>query len=696
MSEIKGGTEMNSPYTYKTGEMVYLKEDFESIKKGELVEVLQDVSYQPGENIFTKVKTLDGKEELLNITWLTRKQPKIATMNAYDELKNIIERKSGKDLFEMNEGEFEKYVGDATTFKNGTLTITESQSDIPVFGLPSLKSTAIGTMYQAMLVKYAKEVPEYMLTLEQYATIKFINSTMMEFSTMGGLAVFEESYQKEYDKMLEMNGKKDIPVTPSVSAQNKQPEYQQVGDDTVQFTDETFRWDIPKIEDIEKQGYVFSNMVTSNFHPYNTQRIAFEIDYKQSDLHFVYIGDSKIGVFFRKDAEKGYVSEAMLPGGEKDVKISTPSVLSTQKPKNATKQRHYIINAMFDRYRQGLKSNKTDIVRITTEAGVEDLNWAYEIVELSWVEWYRHMITRAKDAGKSIEEIMKEVWRFYETQQPTFTAMDSTKRIYQQYSTAAIISLLGGWFVDNGKAYKNMTVFEPSAGNGLLTIWFKREACWVNELDKTRNGNLALGIPLDLDKPNTLVHYNDVKNFDASNDLVFSHFDDTFDGILTNPPFGPLIKSDLRVKEIQVKLDEKMAQVALQTMKSNGRAAIVVGEHTEFTTEGVIRGRRPFYHWLYKNFNVVDMINIDSQKLYQKQGTIYPLRLILIAGKKEKAFGRAPFQKEQPQLSEIVQTPEALLARVAIAKEKALVPMITLNDLMKNEIKKLEIALDLL
>jgi len=70
--------------------------------------------------------------------------------------------------------------------------------------------------------------------------------------------------------------------------------------------------------------------------------------------------------------------------------------------------------------------------------------------------------------------------------------------------------------------------FEPSAGNGLLTIAGDPKTFYVNEIDKTRNRNLLTQ------------NYLSVLKIDATKDFstVPELHRKQFDAVITNPPFG--------------------------------------------------------------------------------------------------------------------------------------------------------------
>jgi hypothetical protein len=84
---------------------------------------------------------------------------------------------------------------------------------------------------------------------------------------------------------------------------------------------------------------------------------------------------------------------------------------------------------------------------------------------------------------------------------------------------------------------------------------------------------------------------------------------------------------------------------ALDTMKDSGRAAIIVGGHTEWDEYGRVRNGadRYFLSYLYHYYNVEDVINIKGD-MYSKQGTRFPIRLILINGRKATPDGTAPLK----------------------------------------------------
>jgi hypothetical protein len=172
--------------------------------------------------------------------------------------------------------------------------------------------------------------------------------------------------------------------------------------------------------------------------------------------------------------------------------------------------------------------------------------------------------------------------------------------------------------------HPELKYFEPSAGNGLLTIAGKPSNFVVNEISELRMRNLRYQ------------GFNEVLNQDAEYPFP-ENMQRAFDAVITNPPFGRTeVKRVLDGYTIGT-LEHVMAIYGLNCMKDNGRAAVIIGGVSEYGVDGIInKGKnRLFYAYLYHYYNIVDIINIDGSKLYAKQGTSFDVRLILIAGRSE-------------------------------------------------------------
>ena len=204
--------------------------------------------------------------------------------------------------------------------------------------------------------------------------------------------------------------------------------------------------------------------------------------------------------------------------------------------------------------------------------------------------------------------------------QPLLNARDSTRFERQQYSTPTPFGYVMGQFVKDGKTVES--VLEPSAGNGALIIAFPANTVHVNDIDERRLENLrTLG-------------YAQVTNQDA---LI--PFEGSVDAVLTNPPFGSTTAKEFDDGQIKISsLEGLMAINALESMKDNGRAAIVIGGNTSYRDNGAMQSKdMKLFAYLYSHYNVVDVINLNGD-MYKRNGTKYDVRIILINGRKTGPF----------------------------------------------------------
>lgn len=206
--------------------------------------------------------------------------------------------------------------------------------------------------------------------------------------------------------------------------------------------------------------------------------------------------------------------------------------------------------------------------------------------------------------------------------QPSLNQRDSDRVMKQQYSTPAPYAFLADMYVKgNGKVIES--ALEPSAGNGMLTIGLPMDRVHVNDIDAQRLANLRR---------------QGFKNV-TSQDGTQPFADKDVDVVVTNPPFGSATPKEYDGYKIS-SLEGQMAINALESMKDDGRAAIIIGGKTEYAKNGSLNPKdKAFLGYLYSHYNVEDVINVDGS-LYAKQGTSYPTRIILINGRRlnENAF----------------------------------------------------------
>lgn len=206
--------------------------------------------------------------------------------------------------------------------------------------------------------------------------------------------------------------------------------------------------------------------------------------------------------------------------------------------------------------------------------------------------------------------------------QPSLNQRDSERVMKQQYSTPAPYAFLADMYV-KGKGKVIDSALEPSAGNGMLTIGLPMDKVHVNDIDAQRLANLRRQ------------GFKNVTSQDGTQPFKVK----PVDIVITNPPFGSATTRDYDGYKIS-SLEGQMAINALESMKGDGRAAIIIGGNTEYAKNGSLKPKdKAFLGYLYSHYNVEDVINVDGG-LYAKQGTSYPTRMILINGRRlnENAF----------------------------------------------------------
>ncbi len=241
-----------------------------------------------------------------------------------------------------------------------------------------------------------------------------------------------------------------------------------------------------------------------------------------------------------------------------------------------------------------------------------------ELAETAIVQRARSI---AASEATSDEGKFKRILNLYENQ-PSLNQRDSERVMKQQYSTPAPYAFLADMYVKgNGKVIES--ALEPSAGNGMLTIGLPMDKVHVNDIDAQRLANLRR---------------QGFKNV-TSQDGTQPFADKDVDVVVTNPPFGSATPKEYDGYKIS-SLEGQMAINALESMKDDGRAAIIIGGKTEYAKNGSLNPKdKAFLGYLYSHYNVEDVINVDGS-LYAKQGTSYPTRIILINGRRlnENAF----------------------------------------------------------
>lgn len=261
-----------------------------------------------------------------------------------------------------------------------------------------------------------------------------------------------------------------------------------------------------------------------------------------------------------------------------------------------------------------------ELRKIAERVGLKDIKDTdlQELTETAIVKRARG-IASSESTNDAVK--FERIKTLYENQ-PSLNQRDSERVMKQQYSTPAPYAFLADMYVKgNGKVIEN--ALEPSAGNGMLTIGLPMDKVHVNDIDDQRLANLRR---------------QGFKNV-TSQDGTQPFADKDVDVVVTNPPFGSATPKEYDGYKIS-SLEGQMAINALESMKDDGRAAIIIGGKTEYAKNGSLNPKdKAFLGYLYSHYNVEDVINVDGG-LYAKQGTSYPTRIILINGRRlnENAF----------------------------------------------------------
>lgn len=263
----------------------------------------------------------------------------------------------------------------------------------------------------------------------------------------------------------------------------------------------------------------------------------------------------------------------------------------------------YIENTM----QNGGTTDNRQIRKLCEQNGInldEHITKVKEAVEIGLM----HIARSIAQSDKTLRQKYDELIDLYNRQPYVGTKETLKQMVLQQYSTPLPIAFLMSEFVKNKS--NSSLYFEPSAGNGFLTISLPQENTICNEIDRYRLDNLKNE------------HYRKVSEQDARQPFEYNRI---FDGVVTNPPF--------------LKGQETNAMIfnALETMKDSGRCAILRDGNAQFTEYAGTKLRSSFtgfYDKLFQEYNVVKIINLNAKKIYAKQGTSFFMHIILINGRR--------------------------------------------------------------
>ncbi len=208
--------------------------------------------------------------------------------------------------------------------------------------------------------------------------------------------------------------------------------------------------------------------------------------------------------------------------------------------------------------------------------------------------------------------------------QPNLSVRSSTSVLQQAYSTplpiAYLASVLAGITPET-------TIYEPTAGNGALLMAAHPNRVMANEINGDRFTELATR------------GYHQL----TQNDALTYKPDTLVDCVICNPPFGSILDAHHHTQRFRMadtwttQIDQVIALKALEVMKDNGRATLILGG--KLGSDEVLRSdryntreSRAFFYLLYQQYTVTQHFSIWGD-LYRKNGAGFPIDVIVIAGR---------------------------------------------------------------
>ena len=270
---------------------------------------------------------------------------------------------------------------------------------------------------------------------------------------------------------------------------------------------------------------------------------------------------------------------------------------------------------------------------IGQQYGYNDVEMLKQVLETAIHIFADELIRIGIDDKQTYNSILD----FY-NHQPTIKWRSSNSLLLQQYSTPIPIAYLISKYCIPVPKFGDRYL-EPSAGTGLLTIGTPPGMWTVNEFDKDRLLCLKF------------LGFKDTHNLNSNQPLPFEKI---YDAIITNPPFGTDIPQDFDGYKIK-KLEHRMAAFALRKLKDSGRSAIIIGgggydiSKLYDQESGLMMPYgtdRVFFSWLYKFYNVVDIIHVNGF-LYSRMGAAAPIRIILIDGESTLSSQPHPYYLQE-------------------------------------------------
>ena len=252
-----------------------------------------------------------------------------------------------------------------------------------------------------------------------------------------------------------------------------------------------------------------------------------------------------------------------------------------------------------------------------------------EAIEQGMLLAAKHIVETGEERTDDIYDRLVDLYH----RQPTLGTRTSSSIELQQYSTPAPLAYLAGKLagIDPSK-----TVYEPTAGRGALLMLSTPANVLSNELDPKRAADL-------------LSQGYRTTNHDATRYRP----EQQVDVVISNPPFGRRKGENGTDKFLigaadtpitTAELDQAISWKALEAMKDNGTAVLIIGSERGNDEErqkryNSLRVRKYFFN-LYRQYHVIEHFTVEGS-LYNRQGGGYPVDIIAIEGRKQQPLFRS-------------------------------------------------------
>ena len=273
------------------------------------------------------------------------------------------------------------------------------------------------------------------------------------------------------------------------------------------------------------------------------------------------------------------------------------------------------------------RSEIGDYLGLTIKGGTEEAKTLEEHIEYGVVLAARRIIAIGRDTDATPLSIYKELVALYE-RQPRLAQRTSKQQALQAYSTPVPLAYLAS---ELGQVRQDTTVWEPTAGNGMLLIGTTPSNGFANELDPDRANPLRL------------------QGFTVTTENAITAEPPSVMVVLANPPFGAT-QVDGKTVEYEIsglkttQRDHAIALQALKNLQPNGTGVLILGSkglhQTGFERKAAYaRGENgAFVNTLYAQFEVTHFFTVSGD-LYAKQGASFPVDVIVIRPRNTMPMG---------------------------------------------------------